>query len=265
MAHVIAQTGLVASLDNRPAMATGVLGTVLVAALSLLATTLPRAPEPDDALDELPFTPAFVMALGSPEAEAFMEQPSPSPPSEPTEPTEPTETDVDDTQPDEAVTEEPVPPQPPKPPRPPKPAPPRPPKPTPPSAGPPKPLPSPPSPGSPSKGDPFGSPEGFDDLNESGDPWARAILAALDGMDVGTAYGRPIAGNVRFEITVCKDGTISRVANKGGSAGTDERDLVLLEVGRLRIPRPPPAIAASMKSSCAKLRHTFSWTTRGTK
>ncbi|MEX1362570.1 MAG: hypothetical protein AB1Z98_05550, partial [Nannocystaceae bacterium] len=142
-------------------------------------------------------------------------------------------------------------------------APPRPPKPAPPSVSPPRPFPPPP-PGNPSRGDPFGSPGGFDDHDDDGDPWARAVLAAREGMDVGTIYGRPIEGAVRFEITVCKDGRISRVANKGGSASADARDLVLLEVERTRIPRPPPAIAATMKGSCAKLRHTFSWTARGT-
>ena len=270
MAHVIAQTGMGSVLDNRPAAATGALGTLAVGALMvLLASTSRGGPKVEDTADELPFEVAYVMALGSPEAEAFMEQPSvaePSEPSEPSEPTEPTEAAVDepDRAPDDALTDEPAPPAPP---RPPKPSPPKPspPKPCPPSSAPPRPLPVPPSGGAPSRGDPFGDPSGFDDLDQDGDPWARAVLAALDGMDVGTAYGRPIAGTVRFEITVCKDGRISSVSNKRVTASVDERDLVLLEVGRLRVPRPPPELAAKMKASCVKLRHTFAWTTRGTK
>lgn len=266
MAYVLAQTGLASALDDRPAAATGALGMLVVGAFSLLMLAAPSAPEPDEGVDELPFTPAFVLALGSPEADAIMEQPSVDAPTEPEPEDEPDEAEPEpeDAVTENAVTEEPT-PAPPKP-RPPKP---QPPKPNPPKPTPPKP-PKPPKPGPPkppsvtSLGDPFGTPTGWDDLNDSGDPWARGILAALNGMDVGTAYGKPITGNVRFEITVCKDGRISRVSKKGGSATANDRDLVLLEVGRLRVPRPPPSLAAKMKGSCAKLRHTFSWTVRKT-
>ena len=114
------------------------------------------------------------------------------------------------------------------------------------------------------KGDPFGDPDGLDDLASAGDAWARGVLAAIEAMDVGTVYAEPIAGDVRFQLTICKDGTVSRVAYKGGSAEVDGRDLVLLELGRLRIPRPPASIAGHMQGSCAKIRHTFRWTMGGT-
>jgi hypothetical protein len=128
------------------------------------------------------------------------------------------------------------------------------------------PLPSLPGPsGNPSKGDPFGDPNGLDDLAGDGDPWASGVIAAIEAMDVGTVYAKPIAGNVRFQLTICKDGTVSKVAYKGGTASVDERDLVLLELGRLRIPRPPASIASHMKGSCAKIGHTFSWTVDGTR
>ncbi len=263
MAHVLAQTGLGAVLDNPTATVTGLAGTLVCGALACLMVVAAASVPLDDGLETLPFTPGMVLALGSVDA-ADVTTPNvapPTPPTEPAAPTEPTEPDqTDDTPPtpDEAVTEDVTPAQP----RPPKP---RPPKPTPPRATPPKApptppgLPTPPSAG-PSRGDPFGDRNGFDDLQTDGDPWARGVLDALRKMDVGTIYAKPLTGALRFELTICKNGTISRVATKSGTTmSRDERDRVILELSRLKIPRPPPAIAAKMSSSCAKLRHTFVW------
>lgn len=264
MTYVLAQTGMGSMLDNRPATATGLLGAMGCGLLAvLLAHPSPRAAD-HEPLDELPFVPGMVLALGSLDTESVTAQPATTPatPEDPTEPTpedpasEPTEPEPT---PENAVTEDDVtPPAPPRPPRPPRP----------PSSDPTLTgrLPTPPAPGGgPSKGNPFGDPSGFDDLTTDGDAWARGVIAALDAMDVGTIYARPIEGTVRFEITICKDGTISRVSAKGGTATIDERDQVLLEVERVKIPRPPADIAAQMKGQCTKLRHTFAWTTKGTR
>ena len=269
MTYVLAQTGLQAVLDNRPAAATGLLGAACCGLLTLLlAHASSGASRADEGLYELPFVPGMTLALGSPEAEARVDDPGvapPSPPVEPAEPTEaapPTDAAADPSTPeDDAVTDQVTPPAPPRPTRPHH-------EPTGPSSQParPSPLPAPPGPiGNPSKGDPFGDPSGLDDLASAGDAWARGVIAAIEAMDVGTAYAKPIAGDVRFQLTICKDGTVSKVAYKGGSASVDERDLVLLELGRLHIPRPPAAIAAHMDGSCAKIRHTFSWTVATTR
>lgn len=263
MAYVLAQTGLDAVLHNRPAAATGLAGAALCGLLTLLlAHASMSTTNVEDGLDELPFVPGMTLALGSPEAAARVADPGVAPPSPPVEPAEPTEaaaTDdaaADPSAPDDAVTDQVTPPAPARPTRPHH-------EPAGPSLQPPRPspLPVPPGPlGNPSKGDPFGDPSGLDDLASAGDAWARGVIAAIEAMDVGTAYAKPIAGDVRFQLTICKDGTVSKVAYKGGSTSVDERDLVLLELGRLRIPRPPAAIAAHMDGSCAKIRHTFSWT-----
>jgi hypothetical protein len=266
MPYVLAQTGLDAVLDNRPAAATGLLGTALCGLLTvLLAHASAGATGEAGGLDELPFIPGMTLALGSPDEATRADDPGVAPPSPPapTEPAEPApvaDPTLDPSTPEDAVTDEITPPSPARPTRP------RP-EPTGPSSEPSRPstLPSLPGPiGSPSKGDPFGDPDGLDDLASAGDAWARGVLAAIEAMDVGTAYAKPIAGDVRFQLTVCKDGTVSKVAYKGGSATVDERDLVLLELGRIRIPRPPASIAAHMEGSCAKIRHTFSWTMAGT-
>lgn len=263
MAHVLAQTSLGSVLDDRLAVAAGALGTLVCGLLAVvLLTRAGAAARDDEGLDELPFIPGLMLALGSSEAEAVTAQPTatPSAPAEsPPSESQPTETTDQDDAPDEAVTDDATPRPPPRPPRAPSP-------PRSPSVPPTSLLPTPPAgPGAPSRGDPFGDPRGFDDLAQDGDAWARGVIGALEAMDVGTVYAKPIEGTVRFEITICKDGTVSRVAAKGGTATRDERDLVLLEVGRLRIPRPPAEIAAAMKGSCAKLRHTFSWTAGGTR
>lgn len=266
MPYVLSQTGLSAVLDNRPASAVGLLAIVGCGLLGLMAAQLRGgAAGVDEALDELAFVPGGVLALGSPEVEGRHESPGVTPPSPPVEPATPDPPEApadaadDPPAPDDAVTEDAAPSRPThqSPPRP---------NPSRPSTGPsrPSPLPAPPGPpGTPSRGDPFGDPNGLDDLAGDGDPWAGGVLAAIEAMDVGTAYAKPIAGNVRFQLTICKDGTVSKVAYKGGTASVDERDLVLLELGRLRIPRPPASVAANMKGSCAKIAHTFSWTVDG--
>lgn len=267
MAHVLAQTRLDTLLDDPAATGGGVAGVLACGLLSALLLHVAALAPADESIDELPFVPGMVLALGSPDA-ASVTDPNvadPTTPADPTaseQPTEPTEPE-DRTSDAPAVTEDLTPP-----------APRRPTKPEPsPSRSQSTKLPSLPAlpkvppgapPTAPSRGDPFGDPGGFDDLSRSGDAWARGVLAALEGMDVGTVYAEPIVGTVRFEMTICKDGRVSRVNAKGGSAKADSRDLVLLEVERLKIPRPPAAIAAKMKDHCVKLRHTFSWSTKGT-
>lgn len=266
MPYVLAQTGLEAVLDNRPAAATGLLGTALCGLLTLLLAHASAGTTGEaEGQGELPFIPGMTLALGSPDEATRADDPGVAPPTPPVAPTEPTEPapvadpSVDPSAAEDAVTDQITPPSPARPTRP------RP-EPAGPSSEPSRPtLPSLPGPtGSPSKGDPFGDPNGLDDLASAGDAWARGVIAAIEAMDVGTAYAKPIAGDVRFQLTICKDGTVSKVAYKGGSASVDERDLVLLELGRLRIPRPPASIAAHMEGSCAKIRHTFSWTMAGT-
>jgi hypothetical protein len=271
MSYVLAQTRLDAVFDNRPATAVGLLGTTLCGLLAALLAhaSMGTAGIDDEGLDELAFLPGMVLALGSPGIAERVTDPGVTPPSPPAPPAtpDPSPTPADAAEdaplPDDAVTDVATPPAPPRPARPraepPKPA-----------GGPSQPsLPPPPGPagpaGNPSKGDPFGDPNGLDDLTSAGDPWARGVLAAIEGMDVGTIYAHPIAGNVRFQLTICKDGTISRVGYKGGTASVDERDLVILELGRLKIPRPPADIAAHMQGSCAKLKHTFSWSVDSTR
>jgi hypothetical protein len=46
-------------------------------------------------------------------------------------------------------------------------------------------------------GDPFGSPNGWSDMAKDGDPWATAVLAALNGMKVGAYAGQGKAADLQ--------------------------------------------------------------------
>jgi hypothetical protein len=111
------------------------------------------------------------------------------------------------------------------------------------------------------QGDPFGDPEGWDDLTRDGDPWATSVMKALNNMPVGTYAAKGAKGDFKFQLTICKDGTIKEngVAKKGGSMDQDGQNAVLLALEQLKIPKPPKKVADSMPSSCAKIKYTFLW------
>jgi hypothetical protein len=115
------------------------------------------------------------------------------------------------------------------------------------------------------KGDPFGDPGGWSDLAKDGDPWATAVMKALNNMPVGTYAAQAKGGDFKFQLTLCKDGTVKQVAKKGGSLPADLQNSVRLELERLKLPRPPPKVAGQMKGSCAKIKYTFVWSARGVK
>jgi len=113
------------------------------------------------------------------------------------------------------------------------------------------------------KGDPFGDPGGWSDLKKDGDPWATAVMKELNNMRVGAFGAKSPPGNFKFQITVCKDGTIKTVSKKGGTLSADGQNSVRLALEQLDIPRPPPKVAAKMKKSCAKIKYTFNWAAGG--
>lgn len=108
-------------------------------------------------------------------------------------------------------------------------------------------------------GDPFGDAEGWDDLTRAGDEWATGVMKRLANMPVGWYAGEPGAGEFRFQIEVCKDGTIGKVLDKGGTMSVDDRKAVALALDMLELPEPTREVAATMPGNCAKIRHTFVW------
>lgn len=113
------------------------------------------------------------------------------------------------------------------------------------------------------RGDPFGDPGGWSDLKKDGDPWATAVMKALNNMKVGAYAAKAKSGNFKFQLTVCKDGRIKTVSKKGGTLPADGQNAVRLALEQLKIPKPPPNVAKSMKGSCAKIKYTFNWSAGG--
>ncbi|MFO0631936.1 MAG: hypothetical protein U0168_03710 [Nannocystaceae bacterium] len=85
------------------------------------------------------------------------------------------------------------------------------------------------------------------------------MLAALRQMQVQGFAADLGEGEVRFQIAVCRDGSIDAVTRKGGTASADAQAAVVAALGRVELPPVPRDIAAHMHSECAKLRYTFVW------
>lgn len=113
------------------------------------------------------------------------------------------------------------------------------------------------------RGDPFGDPGGWADRAKDGDPWATAVMKALNNMPVGAYGAKGAEGDFKFQLTICKDGRISEVVKKGGSLPSEGQNAVVLALNQTKIPKPPPDVASKMKSSCSKIRYTFVWSNRG--
>lgn len=109
-------------------------------------------------------------------------------------------------------------------------------------------------------GNPFGSADGWGKLNRAGDPWATAVMGALNRMRV-PAWAAQAAGKApfRFRIKICKDGRIAQVMKKGTSGDARLDGAVTQELLRLRIPRPPAHVAKAMSGSCTTMKYNFSW------
>ncbi len=109
------------------------------------------------------------------------------------------------------------------------------------------------------KGDPFGDVDGWSDLKKDGDPWATAVMAALNQMPVGAFGAKMEEGSSRFQITLCKDGSVKKVQKKGGTLEPVDQARVADAVGSLDLPKPPASVARNMKGQCAKIAYTFVW------
>ncbi len=109
------------------------------------------------------------------------------------------------------------------------------------------------------KGDPFGDPGGWSDLKKDGDPWATQVMKALNNMPVGAFGAKMGKGTSKFQITLCKDGKVKKVAKKGGTLDAADQARVANAVRSLKLPKPPAKVASKMKSSCAKIKYTFVW------
>ncbi len=114
-------------------------------------------------------------------------------------------------------------------------------------------------------GNPFGDPEGWDDLTRDGDPWATSVMKALNNMPIGAYAAKAKQGEMKFQLTICKDGKIKQVLKKGGSLPEDGQAAVMLALEQLEIPKPPKKVSDAMPGNCAKIKYTFVWSAKGVK
>jgi len=108
-------------------------------------------------------------------------------------------------------------------------------------------------------GDPFASPDGWSDLAKDGDPWATAVLAALNGMTVGSYAGLGQEASFKFQLIVCADGSIAEVRTRLSTGRPDFDGQIRNALTALKLPKAPPAIAAQLGSKCKKIPYEFTW------
>ncbi len=108
-------------------------------------------------------------------------------------------------------------------------------------------------------GDPFGSTDGWADMAKDGDPWATAVLKALNGTQVGSYAGLGQDVSYKFQLVICADGSIDDVRTKLSTGRPDFDGQIRNALERLKLPKAPPAIAAQLGSRCKKIPYEFTW------
>ncbi len=108
-------------------------------------------------------------------------------------------------------------------------------------------------------GDPFGSPDGWSDMKKDGDPWATAVLAALNGMTVGSYAGLGQEATFGFQLVICADGSIDQVRVKQSTGRPDFDGQIRNALEALKLPKAPAAIARQLGSNCKKIPYVFTW------
>lgn len=108
-------------------------------------------------------------------------------------------------------------------------------------------------------GNPFGSADGWSDMAKDGDPWATAVIAALNNMTVGSYAGLGQEATYKFQLVICADGRIDDVRTKLSTGRPDFDGQIRNALTALKLPKAPPAIAAQLGSKCKKIPYEFTW------
>jgi outer membrane biosynthesis protein TonB len=112
-------------------------------------------------------------------------------------------------------------------------------------------------------GDPFGSPNGWADMAKDGDPWATAVLGALNGMKVGAYAGQGKAATYKFQLVVCADGSVDRIKVTQPSGDAQLDGAIKNAVESLKLPKAPANIAKQLAGKCKRIPYDFTWSTKG--
>jgi hypothetical protein len=108
-------------------------------------------------------------------------------------------------------------------------------------------------------GDPFGSPDGWSDRAEKGDPWATAVLAALNNLTVGSYAGLGQAVTYKFQLVLCADGRIDAVRTKQTTGKPDFDGQIRNALEMIKLPKAPPDVAKQLAGGCKKIPYVFTW------
>lgn len=112
-------------------------------------------------------------------------------------------------------------------------------------------------------GDLFGKTNGWADRMEDGDPWATAVLAALNGLTVGSYAGLGQDVTYKFQIILCADGKIEAVRTKDSTGKAEFDGQIVNALETLKLPKAPADIAQHLAGDCKKIPYIFTWSGKG--
>ncbi len=112
-------------------------------------------------------------------------------------------------------------------------------------------------------GNPFGDANGWSDMAKDGDPWATAVLGALNGMKVGAYAGQGKAATYKFQLVVCADGSVDRIKVTQPSGDTQLDGALKNAIESLKLPKAPPDIAKQLAGKCKRIPYDFTWSGKG--
>ena len=107
-------------------------------------------------------------------------------------------------------------------------------------------------------GDPFGDPDGWSDINKAGDPWATAVMKALNGMKVGVFGAQGKDAVYQFQLDVCPDGKLKQRKRVKSSGDSELDGKIENALGAIKVPLTKEVIAA-LGGGCKKIRYDFTW------
>lgn len=112
-------------------------------------------------------------------------------------------------------------------------------------------------------GDPFGSANGWADMAKDGDPWATAVLGALNGMKIGAYAGQGSPAVYKFQLVVCADGSVDRIKVTKPSGDPQLDGAIKNAIESLKLPKAPANIAKQLAGKCKRIPYDFTWSGAG--
>jgi hypothetical protein len=91
--------------------------------------------------------------------------------------------------------------------------------------------------------------------------WRAHVQEAINEMKVPAWALKLLSGaQVELDLRICKDGAISQVTLTKMTGSADLNGAIKDELERLKLPKPPPEVAATMSANCVRFS-SFEWST----